>query len=182
MTDEAIPLAAAFAAQTHGDARKAIDLVRVAGDLAEREGAEKVREEHVRRAQEKVERNRVLEVTRGISTQKKLCLFATAAIARESDDGTARSTNAYTVYQFITDKIDADQYHQETYVNKMKEMTTYSIVEGERKSAGPKTGMYFEFAFGESPNTILETLEEDSRLADISESELRTVVRKQMSE
>lgn len=62
-----IPLAAAFAAQTHGDARKAIDLVRVAGELAEREGDGRVREEHVREDQDKVEKNRVVC---GISTQK----------------------------------------------------------------------------------------------------------------
>jgi len=65
-----IPLAAAFAAQTHGDARKAIDLMRVAGELAEREGDARVCEGHVRAAQAKVEKNRVLEVVRGISTQR----------------------------------------------------------------------------------------------------------------
>jgi Cdc6-like AAA superfamily ATPase len=65
-----IPLASVFAAQTHGDARKAIDLVRVAGELAEREGNDRIREEHVRDAQDKVEKNRVLEVTRDISTQR----------------------------------------------------------------------------------------------------------------
>ena len=47
---DVIPLAAAFAAQTHGDARKAIDLMRVAGELAEREAADRVREQHVREA------------------------------------------------------------------------------------------------------------------------------------
>jgi ORC complex protein Cdc6/Orc1 len=46
--DDVIPLAAAFTARTHGDARKAIDPMRVAGELAEREGDARVREEHVR--------------------------------------------------------------------------------------------------------------------------------------
>jgi len=57
LDEDVIPLAAAFAAQTHGDARKAIDLMRVAGELAEREGDAGVREEHVREAQDKVEKN-----------------------------------------------------------------------------------------------------------------------------
>ena len=178
--DDVIPLAAAFAAQTHGDARKAIDLFRVAGELAEREGHDRVREEHVREAQEKVEKNRVLEVVRGISTQKKLCLYATAAVAAQSDGGTARSTTGYRVYQFLTDAIEADQYHQETYVNKMKEMTTYSLVESERRSHGPSSGMFLEFQFGENPQTILETLREDSRLEQVSTSEIEAVVRNQL--
>jgi len=178
--DDVIPLAAAFAAQTHGDARKAIDLMRVAGELAEREGDSRVQEGHVRAAQAKVEKNRVLEVVRGISTQKKLCLYATAAVASQSSDGTARSTTGYRVYQYLTDAIDADQYHQETYVNKMKELTTYSLVDFERRSHGPSSGMFLEFQFGERPETILETLREDSRIEMVSESEVDSVVKAQI--
>lgn len=180
LDDDVIPLASAFAAQTHGDARKAIDLVRVAGELAERESAERVREDHVRKAQDKVEKNRVLEVTRGISTQKKLCLYATAAVAAETENHSARSTTGYRVYQFLTDAIDVDQYHQETYVNKMKELTTYSLVGAERRSHGPQSGMFLEFDFAERPDTILETLRESSRLTDVSQSEVEAVVRSQL--
>ncbi|UHQ96102.1 orc1/cdc6 family replication initiation protein [Natrinema halophilum] len=177
---DVIPLAAAFAAQTHGDARKAIDLMRVAGELAEREGDTNVREEHVRQAQDKVEKNRVLEVVRGISTQKKLCLYATAAVAAETNNEAARSTTGYRVYQFLTEAIDAEQYHQETYVNKMKEMTTYSLVNFERRSHGPSSGMFLEFQFGERPETILETLREDSRIDMVSPSEVSSVVKAQI--
>ena len=178
--EDVIPLAAAFAAQTHGDARKAIDLIRVAGEFAEREGDDRVQEKHVREAQQKVEKNRVLEVVRGISTQKKLCLYATASVAAEADDGTARSTTGYRVYQFLTESLDADQYHQETYVNKMKELTTYSLVDFERRSHGPTSGMFLEFQFGERPETILETLREDSRIDMVSTDEIESVVKTQI--
>jgi cell division control protein 6 len=181
LDDDVIPLAAAFAAQTHGDARKAIDLMRVAGELAERETADRVREQHVREAQDKVEKNRVLEVIRGISTQKKLCLYATASVAAESQSGSARSSTGYKVYQYLTDSIDADQYHQETYVNKMKELTTYSLVDFERRSHGPSSGMFLEFQFGESPDTILETLAEDARIEMVSGEEVQAVVNAQLN-
>jgi cell division control protein 6 len=177
-----IPLAAAFAAQTHGDARKAIDLMRVAGELAERDGDDSVGEDHVRAAQDKVEKNRVLEVVRGISTQKKLCLYATAAVAKESDTEAARSTTGYQVYRYLTDTLDADQYHQETYVNKMKELTTYSLVEFERRSHGPSSGMFLKFRFAERPDTILETLREDSRFDMVSHEEVESVVTAQLRE
>lgn len=180
LDDDVIPLTAAFAAQTHGDARKAIDLIRVAGELAEREGDDRIREMHVREAQDKVEKNRVLEVVRGISTQKKLCLYATAAVAAETDDSSARSTTGYRVYQFLTDSIEADQYYQETYVNKMKELTTYSLVDFERRSHGPSSGMFLEFQFGERPETILETLREDSRIGGVDPGEIQTVVKAQI--
>lgn len=178
--EDVIPLAAAFAAQTHGDARKAIDLMRVAGELAEREGDDSVREKHVREAQDKVEKNRVLEVVRGISTQKKLCLYATAAVADQADNEAARSTTGYRVYQFLTESISAEQYHQETYVNKMKELTTYSLVDFERRSHGPSSGMFLEFRFGERPETILETLHEDSRIDMVAPGEVESVVKAQI--
>jgi cell division control protein 6 len=180
LTDDVIPLAAAFAAQTHGDARKAIDLMRVAGELAERQGEDEVRESHIRSAQDKVEKNRVLEVVRGISTQKKLCLYATAAVAAQAENSAARSTTGYRVYQYLTDSIDVEQYHQETYVNKMKEMTTYSLVEFERRSHGPSSGMFLQFQFGERPETILETLHEDNRIDMVAPAEVDSVVSAQI--
>lgn len=71
-----IPLCAAFAAQEHGDARRALDLLRVSGEIAERENQPQVLEEHVRRAQEKIEIDRVVEVVRTLPTQSKLVLYS----------------------------------------------------------------------------------------------------------
>jgi cell division control protein 6 len=84
------------------------------------------------------------------------------------------------VYQFLTDAIDTDQYHQETYVNKMKELTTYSLVDFERRSHGPSSGMFLEFRFAERPETILETLREDSRIDSVSDAEIESVVTAQV--
>jgi len=72
LADDVVPLVAAFGSQTHGDARKAIDLLRWAGELAERRGADTVIETDVRDAQEKYTENRKLRHISGISTQKKL--------------------------------------------------------------------------------------------------------------
>ena len=76
-----IPLCAAFAAQEHGDARRALDLLRVSGEIAERENQPQVLEEHVRRAQEKIEVDRVVEVVRTLPTQSKLVLYSIILLA-----------------------------------------------------------------------------------------------------
>ncbi|MFB6184907.1 MAG: Cdc6/Cdc18 family protein, partial [Haloarculaceae archaeon] len=76
LTDDVIPLCAAFAAQEHGDARRALDLLRTAGELAERDQTDVVEEEHVRQAQEKIELDRVVEVVRTLPTQSKIVLFS----------------------------------------------------------------------------------------------------------
>jgi cell division control protein 6 len=72
-----IPLCAALAAREHGDARRALDLLRVAAELAERGRDPTVKESHVRMAQNKIELDRISEVVRTLPTQSKLVLLAT---------------------------------------------------------------------------------------------------------
>lgn len=72
-----IPLCAALAAREHGDARRALDLLRVAAELAERAGDPQINESHVRMAQNKIELDRISEVVRTLPTQSKLVLLAT---------------------------------------------------------------------------------------------------------
>ena len=50
---------AAFAAREHGDARRALDLLRVAGELAERSNSKKILLKHMDEANEKVERDKI---------------------------------------------------------------------------------------------------------------------------
>jgi len=72
--DGAVSLCAALAAAEHGDARRALDLLRVAGELAEREGAEAVAEDHVRRAEKRIEHDRVMEAVQNLPSHSKLVL------------------------------------------------------------------------------------------------------------
>ncbi len=74
LLDSAVSLCAALAAAEHGDARRALDLLRVAGELAEREGIDCVSEEHVREAEKRVEHDRILEVLENLPLHSKLVL------------------------------------------------------------------------------------------------------------
>src|SRR5215471_10349373 len=58
LDESALRLCAALAAGEHGDARRALDLLRVAGEIAERDQAPKVLEGHVRQAQSKTAHQR----------------------------------------------------------------------------------------------------------------------------
>jgi cell division control protein 6 len=51
LSDAALNICSALAAAEHGDARRALDLLRVAGEVAERQGATVITEEHVREAE-----------------------------------------------------------------------------------------------------------------------------------
>ncbi len=59
---------AAYAAREHGDARRALELLRVAGEIAERKSEPKILIKHIDEAEDKIEKDRVLDI---ISTQPK---------------------------------------------------------------------------------------------------------------
>lgn len=67
---------AALAAQEHGDARRALDLLRVAGEAAERLGADSVREEHIDMALQKIDLDRVTETIQNQPKQSQTVLYA----------------------------------------------------------------------------------------------------------
>jgi len=76
VSDAAINLCAAMAGKENGDARRAIDLLRVAAEIAERERVSKVEEKHIRLAQEKIERDTNYEVLKNSTTHTKLVIVA----------------------------------------------------------------------------------------------------------
>jgi cell division control protein 6 len=67
---------AAYAAREHGDARRALDLLRVAGEVAERDSSDKVKGEHIDKAEERIEKDRVLEIVSTQPKQSQLVLYA----------------------------------------------------------------------------------------------------------
>ena len=186
LAEDVIPLVAAFGSQTHGDARKALDLFRWAGELAERRGAELVTETDVREAQEKYTENRKLRHISGISTQKKLSIYAVAATAHCAGGQSEwiPAGPAFKSYQFITDTMDAEQYSRETFVNHVTEQSTYGVMNHERRGKGRGRGVHMYFCPSEDPETIMETICEDSRFEDLAHKEptISAVIREQLKQ
>ena len=67
---------AAYAAREHGDARRALELLRVAGELAERENQTLITIDYIDKAEEKVERDRILDIVATQPKQFKLTLYS----------------------------------------------------------------------------------------------------------
>jgi archaeal cell division control protein 6 len=180
-----IPLSAAFAAQDHGDARKAIDLFRKAGEIADRLGEETVCEAHVRDAQQEAERDRTLTQMQGLSTQKKLSLYATAIVPvyAERSLNAVPSTVAYRVYQYLTERLDADKKSRDSYLRYMTEAETYNFVTSEKRGRGYGSGVHKEYTFVDDPAVVAETLQADFRLEELNDDELiKSVVNAQAAE
>ena len=167
LTDEVIPLCAAFAAQEHGDARRALDLLRTAGELAERSGADRVGEAHVRRAQEKIELDRVVEVVRTLPTQSKLVLFAIISL---EDSGVHNITTGevYNIYRRLCDEVDADVLTQRRVTDLISELDMLGIVNAVVVSKG-RYGRTKEISLSVPTDKTEHVLLNDSRLSDLRE-------------
>ncbi|MEM1699874.1 MAG: orc1/cdc6 family replication initiation protein [Desulfurococcaceae archaeon] len=94
--DGVLSYCAALAAREHGDARRALDLLRVAGEVAERENAEKVTVDHVKKALVEIEEGRVYHSIVSLPMHQKLVLKA--IIDTVSKKGFATTGEVYQVY------------------------------------------------------------------------------------
>ncbi|NQV91553.1 AAA family ATPase [Candidatus Woesearchaeota archaeon] len=71
----------AYAAREHGDVRRAIDLLRVAGEIAERSGSRHVEITHLDAAERKVESDKLINAAINQPRQFKLVLYAIMLIS-----------------------------------------------------------------------------------------------------
>ncbi|WP_232703323.1 Cdc6/Cdc18 family protein [Halobacterium wangiae] len=167
LSEDVIPLCAAFAAQEHGDARRALDLLRTAGELAERDQSDGVTEEHVRRAQDKIELDRVVEVVRTLPTQSKLVLYAILLL---EDNGVhnVNTGEVYNIYKTLCDELDADVLTQRRVTDLISELDMLGIVNAVVVSKG-RYGRTKEISLSVPVEETETVLEADSRLSDIED-------------
>lgn len=130
-----ISLCAAHAAREHGDARRALDLLRVAGELAEREGCESVSVEHVRRAHEKIEQDKMVEVIRTLPTQSKLVLYSIVVLSERTPRAIV-SGDVYSVYRELCAQSGMDVLTQRRVGDLISELDMLGIISAKIVSKG----------------------------------------------
>jgi len=88
-TPEVIGLVAALSASEHGDARRALNLLRVAGEIAERREGNRITKEDVQSAAHKIEEDHVFEVSRSLPLHSKILLASIALTAEKGESPTS---------------------------------------------------------------------------------------------
>ncbi|CAJ36427.1 ORC1-type DNA replication protein [Methanocella arvoryzae] len=164
-----IPLCSAFAAQEHGDARKALDLLRVSGEIAERSRDSVVKEEHVRRAREKIEQDRITEVVRTLPTQSKLVLYSIVLLDKGNDTHELNTGDVYNVYRRLCRMIDSDVLTQRRVTDLISELDMLGIVNATVVSKG-RYGRTKEIALSVPAESTRKVLLDDYRLRSLKDS------------
>lgn len=91
---------AAYAAREHGDARRALELLRVAGEIAERKGLNSVKIEHIDEAEEKIERDRILDIIKTQPKQFQVTLHSILSI-KKNKRGIILTGEVYEFYKSV---------------------------------------------------------------------------------
>ncbi len=162
LEETVIHLCAAYAAQEHGDARRALDLLRVSGELAERAKSPKVMEVHVKQAQEKIEMDRIVEVVKTLPTQSKLVLLS-AVLLCHNNKGNITTGEAYNIYKQMCKNIGIEILTQRRVTDLISELDMLGILNATVISKG-RYGRTKEISLSVPTDSTSRVLFEDYRL------------------
>lgn len=122
--ESALNLCSALAGREHGDARRAIDLLRVAGELAEREQKTTITENHIQLARTKIEENKEVTALQSFPLHEKLLIIA----AMKSSE--LATGEIYTVYKELCKAVRQHELTQRRVTQMLSEIELSGIISG----------------------------------------------------
>lgn len=135
ISDGAISKCAAFAAREHGDARRALDLLRIAGELAERDGKKIVELAHIDQANEKMDRDKILDVVQSGPKQFQLALLAIININSRKQEKIFTG-DIYEVYQELCKRTKTEILTQRRVSDLIAELDMLGLINAKVISKG----------------------------------------------
>ena len=137
LNEDVIPLCAALAAKEHGDARKALDLLRKSGELAERRHSTHVTQHYVYLAQENMEKDKMKEYCEALPLQSKSVLLSIYHLQRSHQDEEIITGEVYNVYSEMTELIPGlSKLTQRRVSELIRELDLAGMINARVKSRG----------------------------------------------
>ena len=156
----ALNLCAAMAGREHGDARRAIDLLRVAGEIAERQQSETVKEEHMRIASQKMEEDKEVTALKSYPLHEKLLIIA---VMKASGLSTGE---IFSAYKNLCKAIRQKELTQRRVTQMLGEIEMSGIISGKIIHQGIH-GRTKKFTLTISSETVKDTFKDEVTLEDI---------------
>ena len=152
--DSVINKCAAYAAREHGDARRALNLLRVSGELAERENSPKIMENHIDLAEEQIEKNKTEEVINKLPKQSLAVLFSVVQMFKDKNSRKYLYTgDIFDVYQGVCSNVDMRPLTQRRISDLIGELDSLGIINAKVISKG-RYGRTREISINNSKNSL----------------------------
>ena len=159
LSDAALNICSALAAAEHGDARRALDLLRVAGEVAERQGAKMITEEHVKDAEKHIDHNRVVEALKNLTLHSKLVLLSVYHLSKAS----AITGEIYDIYNELCGELGAGLLTQRRLGTLINELDAMGLLNAKVVSMG-RYGRTKKIRLDISRTLIKDVFGNDARL------------------
>ena len=173
---DVIPLCAALSAQEHGDARRALDLLRVSAELAERSKSSKITRNFVKKAQNKIEIDRITEVVRTLPNQSKLILYSIIYIDKQNKKAGAKQAmttgEVYDIYKELCKKTRYSCLTQRRTADLISELDMLGIITARVISKG-RHGRTREIQMSSSSRELLDVLQEDDMFKEFANYKIK---------
>lgn len=170
--DEAvIPLCAAYGAQESGDARKALDLLLKAGDIAKARDVDTVAESHVEQARDIIEQEEVADGIHGLNEHERLLLYSVTTF-EAAEAAPVRSRKVYERYQRFCGRVGNDALTNRWMHDHLDEMAMLGLVQVEKRNEGSTKGggQYKEVALNQDLELVVEALDKTMETVGIHEN------------
>ncbi len=171
LSEGPIRLCSALAAAEHGDARRALDLLRVAGEIAERNGDKSVVEEHVRQAQERIEHDRIFETLKTLPTHSKIVLLSVYLFAKFNINRSVTG-DIYNLYCELCEQLSMSPLTQRRVSGLINELDIIGLLNSRVISLG-RYGRTKKISLGIPRKPVTEVFLEDSRFKTVIEHKPR---------
>ncbi|MCX6711142.1 MAG: ORC1-type DNA replication protein [Candidatus Woesearchaeota archaeon] len=142
----------AYAAKEHGDARRALELLRVSGEIAERKEHSKVAIEDVDEADSKIEKDRVLDIVEVQPKEFQATLYAIIRLAKNKKISAIYTGDVYELYRGICKETNLRPLTQRRVSDIIGELDMQGIINAKVISKG-RQGRTREISFSIPPET-----------------------------
>ena len=158
LQSDVIPRIAALAAREHGDARKAIDILRYAGEAAYEHDDDAVTTNHVEEAQEREEQNRLAELIMKLPPHSKHLLNSLALLCQQSgeDDPHIPTEEVYSFYEMYCEREGTEPLKNRRVRDLLSELEFLSVINQTHKGRGRGRGAHTVNSLVDDPELVLK--------------------------
>ena len=161
-----IRLCAGRAAQEHGDARQALDLLRIAVDIAERDGVENVDVSYVERAQSRMEEDQLKKVILTLPLQHKAILSSVVLNELYARLKTQTTGDVQEVYSNVCERLELDELTGRRVSQILSELEMHGLISARVVSWG-RQGRSRAIKLEVGRREIRKIMKKDSYMDDI---------------
>jgi len=165
-----IPYIAAVSSQDTGSARHAINILHKSGQIAWKDDSDIINQSHAEQAVERVEKSRIMNELRSLTTQGHLILYTMALFEKQGKTPVKRK-EMYDVYKKMAERFDINVKSGRTIHNRLSELSLNGFLSMTQINRGGKGGRHNHYELDMPTDAVIDVLKDHSDLLPTNAAE-----------